>query len=45
VSLGLGVDFFDNRRIDNTHIVTMEGDPDAGWKLLAWGDEPITHDR
>lgn len=45
VALGLGVDFFDNRRIDNTLIVTMEGDPDAGWKLLAWGDEPITHDR
>lgn len=44
VSLGLPVDFFDNRRIDNTHVITMEGDPDDGWRLLAWGDEPITHD-
>lgn len=44
VSLGLSVDFFDTRRIDNTHIVTMEGDPDDGWRLLAWGDEPVTHD-
>jgi probable phosphoglycerate mutase len=45
VTLGLPVDFFDSRRIDNTHIVTMEGDPDYGWRLLAWGDEPVTHER
>ena len=46
VQLGLPVDFFDTRRIDNTLVVTMEGDPDEpvdGWRLLAWGDEPITH--
>ncbi len=36
--------FFEGRRVDNTLVVTMEGDPDAGWRLLAWGDEPITHD-
>ncbi|MDC5695968.1 histidine phosphatase family protein [Intrasporangium calvum] len=36
--------FFDARRLDNTLVVTLEGDPDAGWRLLAWGDEPITHD-
>lgn len=42
-SLGLPPDFFDARRVDNTHVVTMEGDPDDGWRLLAWGDEPITH--
>lgn len=45
MSLGLPVDFFEDRRIDNTHVVTMEGDPDSGWTLLAWGDEPITHER
>ncbi|MBC9820886.1 histidine phosphatase family protein [Terrabacter sp. MAHUQ-38] len=42
-SLGLSADFFDERRVDNTHVVTMEGDPDTGWRLLAWGDEPVTH--
>ncbi len=42
-TLGLDADFFDGRRLDNTHVVTMEGDPDAGWRLLAWGDEPVTH--
>lgn len=42
-SLGLPADFFDERRLDNTHVVTMDGDPDAGWRLLAWGDEPVTH--
>jgi probable phosphoglycerate mutase len=42
-ALGLPRDFFDGRRLDNTHIVTMEGDPETGWRLLAWGDEPVTH--
>jgi len=42
-SLSLPADFFDGRRLDNAHVVTMEGDPDAGWRLLAWGDEPVTH--
>lgn len=42
-SLGLPADFFDERRLDNAHVVTMEGDPDTGWGLLAWGDEPVTH--
>ena len=42
-SLGLPADFFDERRVDNTHVVTMEGGPDIGWRLLAWGDEPVTH--
>jgi probable phosphoglycerate mutase len=40
---GLDPSFFEARRVDNTLVVTMEGDPDAGWRLLAWGDEPITH--
>ncbi|EWT01215.1 histidine phosphatase [Intrasporangium oryzae NRRL B-24470] len=44
VVLDLPPDFFDTRRLDNTHIVTLEGDPDIGWTLLAWGDEPVTHD-
>jgi len=42
-SLGLPGSFFDDRRVDNTHVITLEGDPDAGWRLLAWGDEPVTH--
>ena len=42
-SLGLPADFFDGRRLDNAHVVTMEGDARAGWRLLAWGDEPVTH--
>lgn len=45
VALDLPPHFFDTRRLDNTHIVTMEGDPDSGWRLLAWGDEPVTHER
>ena len=43
VSLGLDADFFDGRRLDNAHVVTMEGAPATGWRLLAWGDEPVTH--
>jgi probable phosphoglycerate mutase len=42
-SLGLDADFFDGRRLDNAHVVTMEGEPASGWRLLAWGDEPVTH--
>ncbi|GAB3078815.1 histidine phosphatase family protein [Intrasporangium mesophilum] len=42
-TLHLPSEFFDTRRVDNTHVVTMEGDPDSGWRLLAWGDEPVTH--
>ncbi|GGN00752.1 MULTISPECIES: histidine phosphatase family protein [Terrabacter] len=42
-SLGLSAEFFDGRRLDNAHVVTMEGDPETGWRLLAWGDEPVTH--
>jgi probable phosphoglycerate mutase len=42
-AVGLDPTFFDGRRVDNTLVVTMEGDPDSGWRLLAWGDEPITH--
>ena len=43
VSFGLAPDFFDGRRLDNAHVVTMEGEPGSGWRLLAWGDEPVTH--
>lgn len=39
--LELGVDFFEGRRVDNALVLTLEGDPDDGWRLLAWGDEPI----
>ena len=42
-TLHLPPTFFDTRRVDNTHVVTMEGDPESGWRLLAWGDEPVTH--
>jgi len=40
--LALPPDFFASRRLDNTHVVTLEGDPEGGWRLLAWGDEPLT---
>ncbi|GAA6525290.1 histidine phosphatase family protein [Intrasporangium sp. DVR] len=40
---GLQPAFFETRRVDNTLVMTLEGDPDAGWRLLAWGDEPIIH--
>ncbi|MCU1538235.1 MAG: Phosphoglycerate mutase [Humibacillus sp.] len=40
--LGMPAEFYSDRRLDNTHVVTMEGDPDAGWRLLAWGDERLT---
>lgn len=43
-AVGLPGDFFDTRRLDNTLVVTLDGDPDTGWRLLAWGDEPVTHD-
>jgi broad specificity phosphatase PhoE len=43
VTLQLPEDWFDTRRLDNTHVVTMDGDPESGWHLLAWGDEPVTH--
>lgn len=39
--LELGSDFFEGRRVGNALVVTLEGDPDDGWRLLAWGDEPI----
>jgi probable phosphoglycerate mutase len=42
-TVGLEPAFLETRRVDNTLVLTLEGDPDAGWRLLAWGDEPITH--
>lgn len=42
-TVGLEPAFFESRRVDNTLVLTLEGDPDAGWRLLAWGDEPVTH--
>lgn len=42
-AVGLNPTFFESRRLDNTLVLTLEGDPDVGWRLLAWGDEPVTH--
>ena len=42
-TVGLDPTWLEARRLDNTLVLTLEGDPDAGWRLLAWGDEPITH--
>lgn len=36
-------DFMASRRVGNAHVLTLEGDPESGWRLLAWGDEPVTH--
>ena len=38
----LGPEFLERRHVGNAHVLTLEGDPDAGWRLLAWGDEPLT---
>ncbi len=40
----LGPEFLRTRHVGNAHVLTLEGDPDAGWRLLAWGDEPLTDD-
>jgi probable phosphoglycerate mutase len=40
-ALRLTPDFFVTRGVDNTLVVTMEGDPDAGWRLVSWGDEIV----
>ena len=40
---GLDPTWLEGRRLDNTLVLTLDGDPDAGWRLLAWGDEPVTH--
>jgi probable phosphoglycerate mutase len=41
---GLSAEFMSGRRVDNAHVLTLEGDPETGWRLLAWGDEPMTDD-
>lgn len=28
-------------RLDNTGVVVMEGDPEAGWSLLSWSGQPV----
>jgi probable phosphoglycerate mutase len=40
----LDADFLRDRHVGNAHVLTIEGDPDAGWRLIAWGDEPLTDD-
>ena len=40
---GLDPTWLEGRRLDNTLVLTLDGDPDAGWRPLAWGDEPVTH--
>lgn len=40
---GLDPEFMASRHVGNAHVLTLEGDPDSGWRLLAWGDEPVTH--
>lgn len=39
----LGPDFMEQRHVGNAHVITLDGDPESGWRLLAWGDEPVTH--
>ena len=41
-ALGMPPDWFTGRSLDNTLVVTLEGGPEGGWRLLAWGDEPVT---
>lgn len=43
-TLGLPPDWFETRTMDNTLVVTLEADATGShWRLLAWGDEPVTH--
>ena len=34
-------DFAIRHVLDNTGIVALEGDPDAGWELIHWDDSPV----
>lgn len=40
-TFGLDTDFFATRTLDNTLVVTLEHEPSTGWRLIAWGDEPV----
>lgn len=37
-------EFLERRLVGNAHVLTIDGDPESGWRLLAWGDEPFTDD-
>ncbi|OFE15339.1 phosphoglycerate mutase [Humibacillus sp. DSM 29435] len=41
-ALGMPPDWFTGRALDNTLVVTLEGGLEGDWRLLAWGDEPVT---
>lgn len=40
-ALGLAPDWFETRGVGNTLVVTMDGAPDDGWRLVSWGDEIV----
>lgn len=37
----LGPEALAERRMGNTEVLTLEGEPGEGWRLLAWGDERL----
>ena len=41
-ALAMPPDWFAGRSLDNTHVVTLDGDDEGNWSLVAWGDEPVT---
>ena len=40
-ALQLAPDWFETRGVGNTLVVTMDGSPDDGWRLVSWGDEIV----
>ncbi len=42
-AVNLDTDFAARNWLGNTGIVVLEGDPDSGWRALAWEGEEITH--
>lgn len=38
---GLTADLLQHHTLGNTGAVDIEGDPDAGWRLIGWSQEPI----
>ena len=28
-------------RLHNTAVIVLDGDPDAGWRVVTWANEPV----
>lgn len=38
---GVDIDFAERTALANTGLVEIEGDPEAGWRLIAWTADPV----